>query len=312
MKFVPDYFCKCDDATRTTTRLSGGLLFHTKCSKPLICVRCDGQVAAANIGPDGPECQYCSPLFSDDFFSKELDLEKSLIDGFIYEFGGKRVTDLLDSQPSFSNADYYFDEADVVVELKTLKTEFAQTPEHLNKFQQLVDEWSSNGRLSDAAWAGIEPLPNEFVQAHLRIIRDQIEGITKKANKQIKVTKEKLSLPVAKGLVLFLNDGFYQANPNLTLALIGDPLQRQMRSVDGFVLFNLREKVFIPGKPYGNFIWLPKYRSADDIKLSEFVNKLGAAWFRYLEDLSGHQFSHRIESHDPDYPEMTLATYGRG
>ncbi len=309
--FVPDYFCKCENIERSGTRLNGGLLFHVDCGKPLICVRCEGQVAAANVGPKGAECQYCSPLFSDDFFGKELDLERSLIDGFVYEFGGKRVTDLIDGKPDFSNADYYFQEADVVTELKTLKTEFAQTPEHLNRFEALVDEWRSDGRLSDAAWAGTEPIPREFVQTHLRMIRDQIEGITKKANKQIRQTKEKLNLPDAKGLVLYLNDGFYQADPNLTLALIGDPLQRQMRSVDGFVLFNLREKVFIPGEAGGNFIWLPKYRSADDVRLSEFVNELGAAWFRYLEDLSGQEFKHHIESRDPDHPELTNATYGR-
>jgi hypothetical protein len=233
---------------------------------------------------------------SDDFFSETFDLEKNLIDGFVYQCGGVRVTDLLSGKPTYKNADYYFKEADVLTELKILKTEFASTPEHLKKFEALLQEWLADGRLSQAAWMGVEPIPEEFVHAHMMLIRQQIEGITKKANKQIKQTKEKLGLSSAKGLVLYLNDGFYQPNPNLTMALIGDPMTRQMRSIDGYVVFNLRQKVFMPDDPFGRFFWLPKYRTSDDIDLSDFVNNLGAAWFRHLEELSGHKFESRIES----------------
>jgi hypothetical protein len=106
-----------------------------------------------------------------------------------------------------------------------------------------------------------------------------------------------------------MNDGFYQANPNLTLALIGDPLTRHMRSIDGYVLLNLRRKVSIPGDKFPRLFWLPKYRDAENVWLSEFVNKLGALWFRYLQELSGRPFESHVSSHDPDFKEMTQAIY---
>jgi hypothetical protein len=236
-------------------------------------------------------------------------LERGFFDSFIYYAGGHRITDLLTHSPDFGNADYYFAGEKVIVELKILKTEFASTPTHLKKFGRLVAEWSADGRLDPEARLGLKPLPEAFVRQHLHIIRDQLEGITKKANQQIKETKARLDLNDSQGLLLVLNDGFYQANPNLTLALIGDPLTRQMRSIDGYVLLNLRKKLKIPGDQWERFFWLPKYRVSENVTLSEFVNKLGASWFQYLEELSGRTFGSKVSSHDPDYKELTEGTY---
>lgn len=287
-------------------RLSRGVLLHGVCGRAL---KCECGAIAVALAANGPECRNCSPVFSDSFFSDSFDLERGFFDSFVYYAGGKRITDLLPKAPNFNNADYYFDSENVVIELKTLKTEFAATATHQRKFLQLVKDWLADGRLSYRAFARLEPLPESFVLAHMRLIREQLESITKKANKQIKETKAKLSLTGSQGLLLVMNDGFYQANPNLTLALIGDPLTRHMRSIDGYVLLNLRKKISIPGDEFPRFFWLPKYRDADNVRLSEFVNKLGALWFRYLQELSGRSFESHVSSYDPDFKEMTQAIY---
>jgi len=300
-------FCTCEHKSWPGTTLSSGMLIHGMCGKPL---QCTCGAIALNLGITGPECRNCSPLFADAFFDEKFDLERGFFDSFIYYAGGQRIADLTTDPPDFNNADYYFARDEVIVEFKILKTEFASTPTHLRKFERLFAEWLADGRLSQEACLGLKPLPETFVRAHMCIIREQLDGITKKANRQIKETKARLDLNDSQGLLLVLNDGFYQANPNLTLALIGDPLRRQMRSIDAYVLLNLRRKLHIPGDQWERFFWLPKYRNSENVKLSKFVNELGASWFRYLQELSGNTFKSNVSSYDPDYTEMTEATYG--
>jgi hypothetical protein len=196
----------------------------------------------------------------------------------------------------------------MLVEFKTLKTEFAQTQEHLEKFEKLMLDWLQKGQLTEAQCTGIEPPPPDFVRAHLSLLRRQIEKITNKANNQIKQTKHKMGFTEARGLILYLIDGFYQADPYLTITLIGDPLTRQMKSVDGYVVFSLRRKIVIPDDAYERFFWEPKYRDVNNIKLSTFVNSLGREWFRYLEILSGNKFADKIESKE-DNSVLTRATF---
>jgi hypothetical protein len=98
-------------------------------------------------------------------------------------------------------------------------------------------------------------------------------------------------LTTAKGIVLYLIDGFYQAEPNLTITLIGDPLTRHMTSVDGYVVFSLRKKISIPDDPIDRFFWDPRYRDSVDVSRPEFVNRLGKDWFLYLQQLAGKTFA---------------------
>jgi hypothetical protein len=301
-------FCSCETKVWANTRLVDRVLTHGACSMTLACSKC-GKETAINLGADGPECEDCSPLFSDEFFSDSFDLEKGMLDGFIYHAGGIKVKDLLTETPDFNNADYYFKADDVLVELKILQTEFAQTPEHLEKFEKMMLDWLNDGRLTEAQCTGQAPPPGDFIRAHMQMLREPIQRITNKANKQIKQTKEKLGLTTAKGIVLYLIDGFYQADPNLTITLIGDPLTRHMTSVDGYVVFSLRKKISIPDDSFDRFFWDPKYRNGDNVKLSEFVNRLGAAWFSYLQELSGNEFADTIENEDPDSTLLSRAKF---
>lgn len=279
---------------------------HGTCNRVLDC-KC-GRVSIC-LGKDGPECKTCSPLFQDAFFDASFDLERGFFDGFIYHAGGKRINDLVDGTPDFSNADYIFEIQGVIVELKILKTEFSETDSHQQKFEELVDSWRANGRLNEEMIAGRAALPEVFITQHMFMLRKQIEGISKKANRQIRETKERIGFKNAKGLVIYLNDGFYVANPNLTLALIGDPLRRQMTSIGGYVLINLRKRLYIRGDAVGRLFWLPKYRDPVDHELADFVDQLGSAWFDYFPALTGQELRSRIVSDDPENRVLTVADY---
>lgn len=148
-------FCSCEKKVWANTRLVDRFLTHGACNMTLACSKC-GKGSAINLGAAGPECEACSPLFSDEFFSDNFDLEKGMLDGFIYHAGGIKVKDLLTGTPDFDNADYYFKADDVLVELKILRTEFTQTPEHLEKFEKIMLDWLNDGRLTEAQCTGLD------------------------------------------------------------------------------------------------------------------------------------------------------------
>lgn len=82
-----------------------------------------------------------------------------------------------------------------------------------------------------------------------------------------------------------------------------------MRSIDAFVLLNLRRKLKVLGDSFERFFWLPKYQRPDNEVLSNFVNDLGESWFAYLQELSGKTFESHVKSFDPDYEKMNDARY---
>lgn len=303
--------CGCIERTWKGTRLIDRVLTHGTCNLPLICGKCSQKIAI-NLAFFRPECEACSPLFTNEFFSDKLDIEKAAFDGFVYHAGGVRVEDLLTESPSFENVDYYFEAENIFAELKILKTEFGQTPEHLAKFERLMIEWLEAGRLTEAQCIGIEPPPPEFVTAHMQILRNPIQRISNKANNQIKQTKEALSMPDAKGLVIYMIDGFYQADPYLTVSLIGDPLTRHMSSIDGYVVLSLRKKIRMDGDSLERFFWEKRCRDANDDRLHEFVDKFGEKWFDYLEQISGTKFVDRIENTDVNDGRFSTAKFSGG
>jgi hypothetical protein len=106
-------FCSCEKKEWKKTRVIDRVLVHGACGKPLACNICKKDIPAINLGAKGPECESCSLLFSDEFFDEDFDIEKNMLDGFIYHAGGVRVSDLLAKTPDFENADYYFESDNV-------------------------------------------------------------------------------------------------------------------------------------------------------------------------------------------------------
>ena len=67
-----------------------------------------------------------------------------LIDSFINKAGGELVTDLIDTRNPPSNADYFFREQGVIVELKALETDtFGDS--YKRKLGELVADWDARG-----------------------------------------------------------------------------------------------------------------------------------------------------------------------
>lgn len=221
-------------------------------------------------------------------FSKTIDLERRIFDGYIDFAGGKRLTTLLEEKPDVENVDYYFEKENVFIELKILKTDFFES--HKSKIDSATSEWRCKTKITGDMMLGRDrTYPKELLHKHLLVIREPLEKITNKANRQIKMSKVLLNKKDAKGLIIFLVDGFYSLSPGLTIRLINDPIQRHFSAVDGFIYMNLRRKIIIPqlDRNHPFFIFHAKLRPEFPKELDTFIDNLGKKWWQYLEKLSG-------------------------
>jgi hypothetical protein len=117
-----------------------------------------------------------------------LDTEK-VFDRFVHEFGGMRVSEVIEGTPSFDNADYLFKRENVLAELKTLKTDFGRTRKFEEKHLELTKKYLSKGRMTFGAIFRASERPSGFVADFVRLFRPPLERILKKANSQIKETR---------------------------------------------------------------------------------------------------------------------------
>lgn len=232
-------------------------------------------------------------------FSNEFDPE-TYVDGFIEFAGGSRITDILGLNVRTENADYFFRQENVVVELNILKTDFLET--NRDKLQAARNELLKKIKITPGMILGTDKTYlREPFDAHFLILRDALQKITKKANKQIKNSKTLLNAPDARGIVIFLVDGFYSVSPMLSIELLHEPVSRQYSAVDAFIFLTFRRKVTIDrgDGPFDYFVFQPRYKPGFPESLPDFINRLGAQWFAYLQRLSGKRFNKHILSYNP-------------
>jgi len=169
-------FCRCSGINGKDVRLVDGVAIHLACSQLIVCTVCDGQAIAVSVVGQRRECRDCSPLFADQFFDERFDLERELLDGFIYNVGGVHVQDLLaDSGQIPVNADYFFDEQNIVVELKSLQTEFALQPGFQKKNVERLQSYIDDGIITPEELADPAKWPPEFWVFSNSLLRDTLQ-----------------------------------------------------------------------------------------------------------------------------------------
>ena len=217
---------------------------------------------------------------------------------FVKNFGGQKISDLLPGDPKFPNADYLFRNENVIAELKTLQTDFGATDSFRDKHIELVKKYLSENRMNLSSIFHSAGMPKEYVDDLLRLFRPALGRILKKANKQLKGTKRELSLANTAGILLLINDDFLSLEPQFITPIIHEHITHSYKSIDASVYLTLNHYVEIPGNNYANLLWIPVYTERTPHWLTDFVNRLGSQWFKFLEAETG-KFDNKIVTDDP-------------
>ena len=214
------------------------------------------------------------------------NIQKSCADeltfnSFVGRVGGLRL-DTLHPSPEVQNADYIFPEDKVIIELKTLETEIGNTDQFREKMTVVNRRlWKKYGKTP----LSLDPeVSAAYLKAFIELHRAPIARIVKKANAQIKSTKQNFGYDGYKGILLLINDGFRELPPRLMLATLGRILNGSCSSIRA-VIYLTNHYVVIPGDEYGRIIWVPSYADAEGDGIVDFVNRLGKAWFDFCEEI---------------------------
>jgi hypothetical protein len=215
----------------------------------------------------------------------------------VQQLGGTLVADLVrDRSPQFANADYWFERDNVIVELKCLSDDKTYDPQLRRALNKLFDSFIDSARIPDPG-PGVfrvnsKNMPLDFQRQLYRLLARSIKRRFRKANQQIKQTRELLGRHDAYGLVLLANDGNYRLEPAQLMYAVDTALSRDFSAIEGLVVFTVNLLSTGPGiEPYASHanVWIPASRDRHRDLPDPFIERFFEAWVRHLRDLIGEK-----------------------
>jgi hypothetical protein len=215
---------------------------------------------------------------------------------FIRNFGGRVVP-----EGDEESADFFLPQDDIVAELKILQLDARL--EHDNKLHGLVDDWTRRGLIVvfGRTVISLQKLNPICQREWLHILQPPVERVIRKANRQIRSTKQSLNCPSAKGLLLIANDGnLLYTNPTDYMILVSLALakktttgERQYPHIFCVVYFSYRIASRDEGMPF----WIsgdvePKGSSS----MHAILERLRLGWLSYIERSTGIQVKEILKS----------------
>lgn len=211
-------------------------------------------------------------------------------DAFVSDFGGKKISDLIENKSQMPlNADYLFEEHNVIAELKTLEGIFSGPDAIKQLTQAYIDSGCTGSDVMGVFWRGAA-VPEAAATLMRKRVRRSIEQRIKQARKQLKKSKDSFGNRDTKSLILIAMDQqplFGHKTMLFNLAqIMGDNYADE--HTDGVVYLNPNMPTKIRPDSMEFSGWYPFYRD-DEVneELSAFVNLLGNRWLTYCGNKIG-------------------------
>jgi hypothetical protein len=208
----------------------------------------------------------------------------------IRNVGGTVLDDMLQGAIKPSNADYWFPEDQVVLELKCLSDNLMKSTEFNRRISDLYSSWVKRGLVhaltQHRTTINLGDLPEECSREFLDPIKRRLDvNIFKKANHQIKSIKKYFDVPHAKGLLVVANDGDYSLPPQMMRYFLNRSMRSQYSAINSVIYFSANVKVRVPGLPYDTLFWVESVLPRREPVRKEFRKKIRDAWMSRHSEL---------------------------
>jgi hypothetical protein len=169
------------------------------------------------------------------------EIEKQF-DALFRSLGFVRVSELVGESPSFANADYIQEKDRLIVELKVLDKDYFEHGGIIDRFCALVPAPVNVQPNGTGLFKVTMPPPNR--EGRHDTFEEPLRRVLKKANRQLKETKEKLLNSEGRGFVVLVMNGLTAIDPPTVAMLASELLAAEFRSISGYVLCAKTPKVW--------------------------------------------------------------------
>jgi hypothetical protein len=220
-----------------------------------------------------------------------IEIEKEM-DTVVQTIGGQRVLDILGTDsPAFSNADYWFEKYNVIAELKCITEDKSGDVRMRKAISALVNKAMDSGRVPDPGRGVFRiqsgSLPIDVQRGIYKILARAIRQRLKKANRQIKSTRDKLGLADAYGLVLLANDGNYALQPEQLMYAVDVALGNDFSAVESLIVFMPNMLSLSPLTPLHTSVWVPASREGRREVPDALLREIEAGWIEHVRKMTG-------------------------
>ena len=230
-----------------------------------------------------------------------IPVEESF-DKFVYQLGGKRVSDLLVDSANFQkNADYWFFTPRVILELKCFEKDLFNSEEDAERLVKLQNKWEKQGLTTGSDFIqflfNVKPLPPECYRDMVSACRRTIESAIRKAKTQLIESRKISGLENAETLILLANDGNYFLQHPQMFSLICNLMATNFADapISGIVYFTANMPASIRDEDREMLCWFPAYSDTANEDLAHFVNYLGEQWWSFYQSLVEQEFHPAIQ-----------------
>lgn len=210
---------------------------------------------------------------------------ESLLDECINSVGGVKVRSLFAESPSFDNADYALDNYNIIAELKCLQDDKSNDPVFLNKIKEKFSNHleKEKKQIFGTILINSSQVSENCTKEILDIFRKPIQTLTKKANKQIRETKQNLHKENAHGLLILINDNNKLFEPSLIIGLVGECLRRdRLSSIDSVLYLTINLTATNQDESFETLVWVECSRDPNNQCNQEFYIALRKALYSKL------------------------------
>jgi hypothetical protein len=211
---------------------------------------------------------------------------------FVKNMDGAECIDeleLTDEQERANKADYFFNNREVISELKALQTDTSEKIEKVLAPYKETPEWPIFfGKQDVQKILNYLPEKEKINRKLIEAVTESIEGIVEKANRQIRDTKRTFNLPDSGGLLVVLNDLVDILSPDLVAYRVKRALNK--RTPTGELRFpNISVVMIIGGAHYAqlnpNLKGIPILIIPNDVPeaiiVEGFVSNLIKMWSKF-------------------------------